>query len=91
MSAALLVVDMSEEQAGNLTFQKDKLISTIQRLAASQRFDVIIDSRLWLSGPSDSTLSLSYPDCGVSLGVAGSLSAGLVPELKCFDMDFVAK
>jgi len=74
---ALIVIDMSVEQVANITYRKQKVIDTIQRLATSDVFDLILDSHLWI-GPSDTTsLRRLYPD-----GRMDSEGARLIPQLR---------
>lgn len=45
-------------------------------------FDLIVDSRLWLSDPSQSSLAWVWEDTAKSLFVADSPGASLIPELS---------
>ena len=89
---ALIVVDMSIEQVANLPSpHKENIIASIRNLASTPGWELKIDSRLWIGSPTESTLSLAYPECGTSLGVAESHGAGLIPELHDLGLVFVKK
>jgi nicotinamidase-related amidase len=90
----LLIVDMSVEQLADLEYKKQEIIQNVLRLGQCKEFfDLLIDCRLWLNGPEESSLSWSYPESGRSLFVAGSSGAALIPELQSGlrNLLFVAK
>ena len=88
---ALILVDMSVEQVEDLHYQKAAVIDKCRQLVSSCRnkedtgsvFDLVIDSRLWLSSPEDCpSLARVWPNTGTGLFVAGSQGAGLIDELQ---------
>ena len=87
---ALIVVDMSVEQYANINYRKQALIENICQLT-DLPWATKLDSRLWFDGSMESTLSLSFPECGTGLGKAGSKGAALVPELEKRALQFVEK
>lgn len=92
MKAALLVVDMSVEQVAPLSEASTQTIAAaIEDLAASRRWTLKLDSRLWLEDNRESTLSQVYPEWGVSMGVPNSPGAALLPQLRSCGLQFVQK
>jgi nicotinamidase-related amidase len=91
---ALIVVDMSVEQVGDVSYRREEVIENIRSLVLSDSsspgeansskplFDVVVDSRLWLESPSDSTLSWVWEGSGTTMFKAGSEGASLIPELR---------
>lgn len=98
---ALIVVDMSVEQVGDVSYRRDEVIDNIRSLilAGSSNdndssgsggaetnnnplFDIMVDSRLWLESPSESSLSWVWQGTGRTLFKAGSEGASLIPELR---------
>jgi nicotinamidase-related amidase len=82
---ALVMIDMSIEQVEALHFRKEKVVGTIRALlegckdrAASRVIDLVIDARLWISDPRQTTLWRVYPN----VGHAGTPGAVLLPELS---------
>lgn len=89
---ALLVVDMSVEQVEGLEPDAARQITNaIKCIASLACWAVKLDTRLWLEGPNESNLHLTFPVCGVELGVKGSPGAQLVPELESAGLQFVEK
>mmetsp|Transcript_16099 Transcript_16099/g.38456 ORF Transcript_16099/g.38456 Transcript_16099/m.38456 type:complete len:210 (-) Transcript_16099:337-966(-) len=85
--SALVVIDMSVEQVGDLSYRKQQVIDTIGRLIDSNAFDLCVDSRLWITDPSKSSLPTLYP----TVGRASTKGAELIPELRDKNMVFVHK
>jgi nicotinamidase-related amidase len=90
---ALIVVDMSVEQVAGIHYNKKSLISNSKLLCqnANKFFDLILDSRLWLRSPEESSLAWVYPETAKTLFVADSDGASLIPELRSFQIRFVKK
>jgi nicotinamidase-related amidase len=102
MRAALLMVDMSNEQVASLSSsEKNRIVRGIQQLTTQTKSDnagipkkwtIKIDSRLWLENDTESTLSRVYPEWGVTMGVPNTQGAALIPELEpCGPWQFVPK
>ena len=87
----LLVVDMSVEQCAALVHRKDAVVDAIGWLARQPGWALKLDSRLWLRSPSESTLSLVYPEWGDTMGVPDSEGAALIPELRGLGLEFLEK
>eukprot|EP00928_Gymnodinium_smaydae_P082533 TRINITY_DN65872_c0_g1_i1.p1 TRINITY_DN65872_c0_g1~~TRINITY_DN65872_c0_g1_i1.p1 ORF type:complete len:191 (-),score=16.93 TRINITY_DN65872_c0_g1_i1:218-751(-) len=79
---------MTNEQFGLVTYRRKETVDTIRSLVQSQKFDVLVDSRLWFrkDGPMSSLREL-YPD----IGIAGDPGADLIPELQGLGLHFVEK
>mmetsp|Transcript_17146 Transcript_17146/g.27803 ORF Transcript_17146/g.27803 Transcript_17146/m.27803 type:complete len:192 (-) Transcript_17146:655-1230(-) len=92
---ALIVVDMSVEQVAGIDYQSKILVANCQTLCqdTTHFFDLIIDSRLWLRSPSESSLAWVEPGTAKTLFVADSEGASLIPDLRTFskNMQFVEK
>lgn len=86
MRTALILVDMSVEQLAGIEYRKAEVVATINALLAAcapdasrpPPFDLVVDSRLWIAQPSQTTLSSVFPD----VGHAGTRGAELLPELR---------
>src|SRR3569623_1874189 len=81
---ALIIVDMSVEQVSDVSYQRESVIANIRKLTASteKELDLLIDSRMWLTHPSDSSLSWVWEETAQTLFVADSEGASLIPELR---------
>lgn len=90
---ALIVVDMSVEQVGGIHYNKKSLVDHCQQLChnANHFFDIILDSRLWLRSPEESSLSWVYSETAQTMFVADSEGASLIPELRSDNVQFVEK
>jgi nicotinamidase-related amidase len=90
---ALIVVDMSVEQVQQIQYNVKTLISNCEQLCqnSSRFFDLLIDSRLWLYSPKESSLSYVYPETAREMSIANSVGASLIPELRPFNLKFVTK
>jgi nicotinamidase-related amidase len=83
---------MSVEQVEGLEPEAARrVIHSIKRIASLACWAVKIDTRLWFESPNESNLALTFPACGVELGVQESPGAQLVPELESAGLQFVAK
>lgn len=80
--AALIVVDMSVEQVQDVTYRVAEMVRDIQSLASSGLFDLMVDSRLFLDSPDESSLSRVWEGSGSTMFRAGSEGASLIPELR---------
>ena len=58
------------------------MIQNIRSLTTSGLFDLVVDSRLFLESPDESSLSKVWEGSGTTLFRAGSEGASLVPELR---------
>eukprot|EP00531_Pseudo-nitzschia_arenysensis_P013523 CAMPEP_0116133042 /NCGR_PEP_ID=MMETSP0329-20121206/9889_1 /TAXON_ID=697910 /ORGANISM="Pseudo-nitzschia arenysensis, Strain B593" /LENGTH=185 /DNA_ID=CAMNT_0003627635 /DNA_START=349 /DNA_END=906 /DNA_ORIENTATION=+ len=76
---ALIIVDMSVEQMSAVSYNAKQVVSNCRELALNKDgfFDLVVDSKLWLERPEESSLSWVYPETA-----AGSEGASLVPELR---------
>ena len=90
---ALIVVDMSVEQVENIHYNLKSLIENCKILCdnSSKFFDLVVDSRLWLSTKEESSLSWVYPETCTTMFVAGSEGASLIPDLRPYKTVFVPK
>ena len=81
---ALIIVDMSVEQMSAVTYKSPEVISNCRELALNRDgvFDLVVDSKLWLQSPEESSLSWVFPETGITMFVANSEGASLVPELR---------
>ena len=84
---ALIVVDMSVEQVAGINYNLKTLISNCQQLCQNSNkfFDLLIDSRLWLHSPKESSLSYVYSETATTMFVANSDGASLIPELRLYE------
>jgi nicotinamidase-related amidase len=91
--AALVVVDMSVEQVRDVSHRAAELVRNIRSLATSSGvFDLVVDSRLFLEDPDESSLSKVWEGSGTTLFRAGSEGASLIPELRDIpNLTFVRK
>ena len=92
--AALIIVDMSVEQVSAIEYKAKEVVANCRELAlnGNEFFDLIVDSRLWLERPEESSLSWVFPETGKSMFVANSKGAALIPELQSIpNLKFVAK
>ena len=71
------MIDMSVEQVANISYRKQTLMDTIQRLANSSVFDLVVDSHLWIGPNDDTSLRRLYPG-----GQMDTEEARLIPELR---------
>jgi len=81
---ALIIVDMSVEQMSAVSYNAKQVVSNCRELALNKDgfFDLVVDSKLWLERPEESSLSWVYPETATTMFVAGSEGASLVPELR---------
>lgn len=81
---ALIIVDMSVEQMSTVTHNANEVVSNCRELAlnANRFFDLVVDSKLWLKTPEESSLSWVFPETATTMFVADSEGARLVPELR---------
>jgi nicotinamidase-related amidase len=90
--AALIIVDMSVEQVQDVTYRVAEMVRNIQSLASSGLFDLMVDSRLFLESPDESSLSRVWEGSGTTMFRAGSEGASLIPELRSIqNLTFVRK
>jgi nicotinamidase-related amidase len=91
--AALIIVDMSVEQVQDVSYRVDEMVRNIRSLATtSGMFDLLVDSRLFLESPDDSSLSKVWEGSGTTMFRAGSEGASLVPALRSIpNLTFVKK
>lgn len=78
-----MIVDMSNEQVSAVEHNKKRMIHNCQSLARNKSnfFSLILDCRLWLNSPEESSLSWVWPETAKTIFVAGSKGASLIPEL----------
>ena len=91
---ALIIVDMSVEQASAVTYNSKEVVANCRELALNKDrfFDLVVDSKLWLTSPDESSLSWVVPETAKTMFVAHSEGARLVPELRSVpDVVFVPK
>ena len=91
---ALIIVDMSVEQISAVTYNAKEVVSNCRELALNKNcfFDLVVDSKLWLKSPEESSLSWVFPETATTMFVADSEGAQLVPELRSIPgITFVAK
>jgi len=91
---ALIIVDMSVEQMSAVSYNAKPVVSNCRKLALNNNgfFDLVVDSKLWLERPEESSLSWVYPETATTMFVAGSEGASLVPELRTIpNLVFVKK
>ncbi len=81
---ALLLIDLSVEQFKAIIYQRDALLSNVANLLTLP-WSLVIDSRLWLTGPEDSTLTMVFPEWGTSMGIPNTEGADLCPEFRSKD------
>lgn len=81
---ALIIVDMSVEQMSTVTHNATEVVANCRELALNRDgfFDLVVDSRLWLTDPDESSLSWVWPETARTMFVAGSEGASLVPALR---------
>ncbi|KAG8463194.1 hypothetical protein KFE25_011191 [Diacronema lutheri] len=86
MRAALVIVDASVEQMRAVRYRRVETLAAIgallDRCAASAHdtppFELVVDSRLWIEAPEQTTLAAVYPD----VGHARTPGAALAHELR---------
>jgi nicotinamidase/pyrazinamidase len=89
---ALVIVDMSVEQMKAVSYKAEEVVKNCVKLAKHLSFfDVVIDCKLWLTNPEDSSLSWAWPETARTMFVAGSTGASLIPELREIPMTFIPK
>lgn len=91
---ALIIVDMSVEQMSAVTYNAKEVVSNCRELALNKNrfFDLVVDSKLWLKTPEESSLSWVFPETATTMFVADSEGAKLVPELQSIPgVQFVPK
>lgn len=89
----LIIVDMSVEQVADVSYKTKQVVQNCRRLASDlDFFHLVVDSRLWLASPNESSLSWVFPESGRTLFVKNSKGASLIPQLSDLDhLSFVAK
>jgi nicotinamidase-related amidase len=67
-----------------VTYKSNEVVANCRRLALNENrfFDLVVDSKLWLNDPEESSLSWVFPETGRTMFVADSEGASLVPELR---------
>ena len=91
---ALIIVDMSIEQVSTVTYNSKKVVANCRELALNKDryFDLVGDSKLWLTSPDESSLSWVVPETATTMFVAHSEGVRLVRELRSMpDILFVPK
>jgi nicotinamidase-related amidase len=81
---ALIIVDMSVEQMSAIEYNAKQVIRNCVKLASNQRgvFHLVVDSKLWLQLPSESSLSWVWPETAKTMFKADSEGASLISELR---------
>lgn len=76
--SALVIIDVTVEQVRTLSFRKTETIDAIRTLLERRRFDLVVDSRLWITDGNETTLWSVFP----GVGQAGAPGSALIPELE---------
>jgi nicotinamidase-related amidase len=89
---ALLIVDMSVEQFTDVNHNAEMVIENCCRLAESDFFQLVIDCRLWIDDPSQTSLSWVIEGVGTTFAKANSSNAKIVGPLQDLpNLTFVGK
>ena len=92
---ALLVIDMQKEgidvpyPSSTKLRNAKPLISNIKRLIRgfNEAGDLVIQTKVWIANPKETTMTKVYPN----EGIAGTLGAEILDELKTEHYDYVVK